>query len=272
MIQERKKSLKCTYVKKIIKWVIFVAIPFFFQYLSQSNEIYTYLISKGILSEHVDKDTLKEVFLVLYLLSALLLLFLNLLKSDIENSEYKDRQDDIATYMKEVLTSRLRNIFQNEDLSFDIRIFVPRNYTLWRFIHIFCKKKQLIFVCKNKKELANEGIKNNLEFEVYPNAQGLVGLCYQSKQAQYDNELDQTNSEIYNLNHSQIEKTRDLKFSLVYPIYKNKNKTNSVIAIVGIDSESKLDVTTELQQELRDLMSGFSQYLYKLVPEAFKGR
>ncbi len=259
-------------IKKIIKWILIVAIPFLFQYLSQANKIFTVLIEKGILNKDVDIEMIKEVFLIFSIVSTLGLLLVNMIITDIRNEKLESRQNDFTVYMKDVLTSKLCEIFNNRDLSFDVRIFVPHSFFVWKIFHFFYKKARLVFVCKNKKELAKEGIKDNLEFEVYPNIQGLVGLCYDTKQAQYDDELVETNSVLYNLNNSQIEKTRDLRFSLVYPIYDNEDKDNTVIAIVAIDSASQISIKDDQQQQLIALLSGFSQYLYKLVPEAFKGR
>lgn len=261
-------------VKKCIKWILITLIPIIFEYLAQSKRVFVFFIEKGIFNKDIDIEQIQDMCLIISIVSTVVVLTINLIRVDIQMDSVAERREKVCSYLKEVLIASLRDFFGNQYLTVDVRIFVPRKYRWWKIRKLFNKNAELIFVCKNERALAREGIKSDLSFVVYPKPQGLVGNCYKSRQAQYDDNLKENNSIKYGLDDNQIEKTNDLNFSLVYPIYnKNNDSGKSIIsAIIAIDCESPLKVEDDKVSNLANRVGGFAKYLHELVPEVFSER
>ena len=169
---------------------------------------------------------------------------------------------------KHILTSSLGRRFLSDSSSFDIRIFIPKNPLLYKILdklHISNFKRK--FAIKNIDLIAEQGITKNLQFEVYPNQEGLVGLCYKTKSMVYDDDLENTNDKIYQLNQNQISRTSNLKWSICCPVC---DKTNSVVAIIALDGKTKITIDEKKEDTLRNELLAFSCLLYDSVPQLFK--
>lgn len=152
-----------------------------------------------------------------------------------------------------------------------MRIFVPEKTLKWRITHIINKNNALFFRIKNIDGLAEAGITNDLKFQVLPpeEKQGLVGECFVTKKMVYDDNLIQSNSTDYHLSEYQINKTNDLRFIIVCPIF---SENGEVIAIIAFDSKNDIKVTQENKEALSDLILNYTQQLYEKVPELFKAK
>ena len=85
----------------------------------------------------------------------------------------------------------------------------------------------------------------------------------------YDDNLIQSNSTDYHLSEYQINKTNDLRFIIVCPIF---SENGDVIAIIAFDSKNDIKVTQENKEALSDLILNYTQQLYEKVPELFKAK
>lgn len=127
------------------------------------------------------------------------------------------------------------------------------------------KKHKIIFTIRNLEVFAKRDTTDNLELEVYPKPQGLVGLCYSNKMMYHDDNLAFTNDRDYNLSQSQIFKTKDLKFCLVCPIF---NSDNEVISILAFDSKQEIKLNDpDVQEAVENSVLNFSQLLHARVPD-----
>ena len=85
----------------------------------------------------------------------------------------------------------------------------------------------------------------------------------------YDDNLIQSNSTEYHLSEYQINKTNDLRFIIVCPIFA---ENGDVVAIIAFDSKNDIKVTRENKEALSDLILNYTQQLYEKVPELFKAK
>ena len=135
------------------------------------------------------------------------------------------------------------------------------------FAKISLKQYEHAVIIKNITGFANDDVTSKLKFEVAPNPVGLVGRTFKDKCIYYDCDLENTNTSMYNLSHSQINKTNDLKFSLTCPIFKTKDE---VVAILAIDSRQKIDISGKNEKIITNSVNNFSTQLYEYVPDLFK--
>lgn len=151
---------------------------------------------------------------------------------------------------------------------FDIRIFIPKFPTLYKiadFLRIPNVPRK--FVIKNIELIAEPGTTNNLEFEVFPHQEGLVGDCYFRKAMVYDDDLETTNSINYNLGQNQITRTSNLKWSICCPVFED---SNTVVAILALDGKTKITIDQRNESALREQLIAFSRLLFDSVPQLFK--
>ena len=171
---------------------------------------------------------------------------------------------------KNILASSLGKRFLSQASSFDIRIFVPKHPILYKLAERFgYEKYHKKFTVKNIDLISEQGITKNLEFEVYPNEEGLVGMCYNTKYMVCDDDLEHTNDKIYRLSQNQINRTSNLKWSICCPICDD---SNSVVAIVALDGKTKITLDKKKETALQEEMSAFCYMLYDSVPQLFKRR
>lgn len=251
----------------IIKIFIVSLLPTLLQYISNSN-LLEILQKAQIIGMAVDVPKVKTVIgLFGCVLTAFMLVYYQWsAEKKIANLE-KINNQLLELHKKsfvKLLSSKVSNTFEK----INIRIFVP-HYSLKYYLSC---KRHLEFVIKNFSELADTGITNNLRFQVLPtaSAEGLVGDCYNSKRMVYDDNLEETNEQNYHLSEYQKNKTRTLKFSMVCPLFKNKQE---VVAVVAFDSEEKVVMPSKNSEEYRQLTQlvlTYSQTLYETVPELFK--
>ena len=164
----------------------------------------------------------------------------------------------------------LAKIVDRDYCHIDVRIFVPEKTLKWR-ISPYCEHKNnaLFFRIKNIDGLAEPGITNDLKFQVLPEErrQGLVGECFKTKKMVYDDNLIQSNSTEYHLSEYQINKTNDLRFIIVCPVF---SENGDVVAIIAFDSKNDIKVTEENKEALSNLILNYTQQLYEKVPELFR--
>lgn len=253
--------------KIICKTVAFSLIPAMCAFLSKSDNALDYLKNSNYIGSNVNIEVFKDVLLICSIILTFILLTLNLILSEIKRETYREQNSEFLKYSKQAFIETLANHIGKEYLNINIRIFVPHKTLVWRILNKYNKNAKLDFIIKNIDGLAEEGLTKDLVFEVYPNPQGLVGQCFERHSMIYDTELDKTNKSDYNLSEFQICKTNNLKFGLVCPIYNDKVK---IVSILALDSTIHIDIPHGMEDVLRQSVLNFSQQIYKLVPEHFK--
>lgn len=253
----------------IIQGIIFSLIPALFAYLGQSDNILNYLQQKHYIGNSVDVKGLQDLCLIISIILTFLLLTVNLICSQLRENAYKEQRVAFIKFNKEIFIKTLADALGKEYANINIRIFVPKKPIIWYIKKMFCKKAKLYFTIKNIEGLAEPGLTNNLSFEVEPKHQGLVGECYQKHQMLLDDNLEESNEKNYNLNGYQINKTNNLKFILVCPLF-DMNKNDKITAIVAFDSTFPIKVDSkEKEKVLRRSVLNYTQQLQEYAPELF---
>lgn len=257
-------------LKQIGIVIIVSAIPAFLSYMANSTLIFDKLISYGLIGESINIPLIQDYCLWISIVFSAVFLSLNLTVTKIKYDNILDQRNKLIKMNKKVLSTVLGKRFLSETSAFDIRIFVPKHPILYKVsdkIRILKMPKK--FIVKNIDLISEQGITKDLQFEVYPKQEGLVGMCYNTKSIVYDDDLQNTNDKNYQLNQIQIDRTSDLKWSICCPIC---DKDNNVVSIIAIDGKTRIAIDDDKESALRENLPAFSYMLYDSVPQLFKRR
>lgn len=255
-------------VKQIISVVIFSAIPAFLSYLANSSLIFNKLIEYGVLGKNVNVELIQDYCLWIGIILSAIVLSTNLLVTKIKYENILEQRNLLIKMNKNILSTSLGKRFLSNTSSFDIRIFIPKHSLLYKLadkLHFASLSRK--FIIKNIDLIAEQGITKDLQFEVFPNPQGLVGMCYDTKLVVFDDDLEHTNSNSYNLKTNQIDRTSNLKWSICCPICDNND---TVVAIMALDGKAPIKISKEKETALNKEIVAFSRMLYDSVPQLFK--
>ena len=252
----------------IEKGILFSLIPAVFTLLGSSS-ILDELQQIGIIGTAVPIQGLKDLCSLLGILFTFALLTTNLIIHEMEEGKYRRQSQQLIKYNKDILVNTLSDCLGKEYSNIDIRIFVPYKTIWWRICHLLKHDRPLMFSIKNIDGLAEAGMTNNLKFCVEPESkkQGLVGECYHKRKIIYDDNLQETNDKEYNLTDYQRNKTNDLKFIIVCPIF---SQNRDIAAIVAFDSKHEIKVNGNNDKFINAILN-YTQQMYEYVPELFKG-
>ena len=255
-------------VRSILLFLVDIVVPCFLSYASCSDTMIEQLVTYGIIGAGVNIPFLKTILLWLSFAWIVLVLGIQLLCSRIKFEQMMSQRDSLLRMHKEVFTKALSHEVGREYCNINIRIFVPRVTVLMRLKKLFRKEHKVEFAIKNIPTLADAGMTEGLVFEVSPNPQGVVGICYSRKSIIFDDKLAITNStDTYKLNSFQIDKTSDLRLIICVPIL---SKNEDVIAIIAFDSRHEITVAEENKNKLSTSLLLFTRYLYDSIPELFR--
>lgn len=190
-----------------------------------------------------------------------------------ENNYYRESMKYLFDRHKEEFFELLRNkeseqIIYYVPKNIQIRIWVLPKFPERVFNSIINKHWHKYLTIRNYESLGSRGKTDNLKFEVYPNPQGIVGKCFNSKKVEYSWDLKKEDQKIvYNMTQTQDEQTNDLRFCLCYPVKEN----GRVIAVISFDSMEPMCVGNNMKDKmLADLFVGYSMDLYKSSTHLFK--
>lgn len=249
------------------KGIVLSLIPAICSYLSQSNNILSWLQKKGYLGANVDVEFLQNAMGIASIFFTFTLLTYPLIVNELKLKEYKQQRDSLIKNNKDIFEATLKNVLQLEHCRLNVRIFVPKITLCDRLKKRFTKSGVLEYHIRNIDGLAEKDITDSLAFQVFPDKQGLVGDCYNQKAVLYDDDLENSNEINYNLTRYQIAKTNKLKFILVCPIFSEKEE---IISIISLDSYDIIKIRDETKDILRNLVLNYTQSLYECIPELFK--
>ena len=254
-------------LKAIIKTVIISAIPAVLSYLANSSLPFDKLIEWKVLSAEVDIPLVQDWCLWLSIGMTAVLLSLNLIITQHKYECTLEERDRLIKMAKSILENSFVKKYFQEHVDFNMRFFVPKYSVLYwladRLKFKYIKKK---FVIKNIELIADPGITKDLQFEVSPKVEGLVGQCYTKKCVLWDDKLESTNTTAYNLDQHQISRTTDLKWIICCPIYGH---TSEIVAILALDGKTNTAITDN-EKTLGLELTAFSRMLFDAVPQLFK--
>ena len=267
-VKERNITVTGKIIKEVVKISVFTALASFLSYLANSKLIFEKLISAGIVSENIDIPLIQDYCLWLGIIISSLFLSLNLIITKVKFDHILEQRNQLIKMTKDIFSTSLGKHFSSDTSSYDIRIFIPKYSLLYKIadkIHFKAIHKK--FIIKNIDLIANQGTTKNLQFEVFPKSEGLVGFCYKTKTMAFDDDLENTNDIKYNLTRNQISKTSNLKWSICCPIC---NEIDEVIAIIALDGKTKIKIDKDNKKSLVEELLVFSRMLYDSVPQLFK--
>lgn len=261
------RTMKTKTLKTLIVTIVFSAIPAFLSYLASSSLIFDKLIQIGFLGETINIPLVQDYCLWIGIAFSAIFLSAKLFCTKQKYSHVLEQRNALIKMNKNILASSLGQRILSNSFAFDIRIFIPKHPFLYKILeklHIMINKK---FIIKNIDLIAEQGTTMGLSFEVFPKQEGLVGACYSTKAMIYDDDLEHTNCEKYQLKQNQIARTSGLKWSICCPIF---DESNVVVAVLALDGKTRIKIDKEKEAMLREEILVFSRMLYDSVPMLFK--
>jgi hypothetical protein len=148
-------------------------------------------------------------------------------------------------------------------LDLNMRVWIEEKNHLVKKFKYDKGYKSKVFYVKHLKNLSKEGNKNNLYFEVHPNIQGLVGICYNNKKTIHIEDVSNLYDN-HNLNDYQKKLTSDTKFVLCIAILNQKDQ---VVAIVSFDHQNGLKIPVQHKDEIYGILELFCTTIFENIPE-----
>ena len=259
---------------KVIIISLYLLVPALLTYLGQNNSFFNYLQNNRIISLETERiPVIKDILLIAGIFLTIVPSGIKLVRLEWDNKYYLEQRDFLIKYVKDMFMEAFESKVDKKFIDLNIRIFVPiykrnveRKKRTRLFSLPFCISKRVLFKIKNIKGLSDPGTTNDLEFEVYPKIQGIVGRCYNIKTVYVDEDI-KSNNENYNLTEYQKSKTCDVEFCLCVPIF---GKDSNVIAIMSLDSTRPMPIPSKNRGELYNILYNFSKSFNEQLPELFK--
>lgn len=254
------------YKKHYIKNIFIPFITAILSYFAKSSCFFNTLAKFKIPSETI--SNIQEYCLLGSIILSSLIISVTLFRQDNKIKIAKVQSENLIAMVKDSFNKTI-NSELNQEIDFNVRIFVPHKSFYYKLMHRINKNHPLEFVIKNYANLAKSDKTNELRFIVEPKdqAQGLVGKTYTSRKIVYDNNLYNNNDTTYNLNEYQISKTNDLKFSLTCPIMDSHN---NIVSIVAFDTTNSVNINQRNENTISRAVNNFSRLLYDSIPDYFK--
>lgn len=269
MSPEYKKHFEVTCRTMIIRYFFDIAIPAVTAYLASSDSLLQFLIKHNVLASSINISLFQDICLFINIVFTTFILCFRLIKYEFRQKSSNKKISGLYNMVKKIIQSNLCQISGDSNISFDLRIFVPKkSFRRW-IKSLFSKNAEKWFIIRNVEPFASRDVTEHLEFRVEPNPQGLVGSAYTKKSIVYDDNLSETNSTAYSLDQTQVSRTSSLLWSICIPIL---NENNDVIAIMALDSNtSDLDITAN-KDAVRRLTNTIAIMMRDSVPELFKSK
>lgn len=258
-------------IKSVFIVLFFTFIPGFAMYLAGEKSILDIWQSQGYIGPKVSLPFVKQSLRILSV--GLTALYLSITREFLKNKLHiiEIQRCSLINNLKRSFLEAFQNKISNASINaINIRIFIEKKDYL-RFLKALLGKyasyiPKKYYIIKNIDGLSNAGNTNNLQFEVSPNSQGLVGKCYNQKSIVYDEDL-MVSEEDYNLNSYQRNKTCDIRFCLCAPIFGNDGE---VVAIVAFDSVERITIESDDKNVWKVMITNYCQTLHENLPDLFK--
>lgn len=254
-------------IKQFFASLLFTAIPTVLSYLASSQIVFSFLINIKMIPSTTNVPLVQDYCLWIGLaLSGIFITFRNFFLR-MSADRLTNERNQLIGYCKYNLTNALMVHIPSLP-EYDIRIFIPKHPLLYKLSsHKLFKRIPIEFAIKNVEIIAHQDNTRKLSFEVSPRCEGLVGRCYRSKNIEFDDNLEQTNSTDYNLGNHQLSRTSRLEWAICCPIFNDKNE---VVAILSLDSTSKITIGSHNLKLIKNQITDFAQILYDSAPQLFK--
>lgn len=257
-------------MKKIIFLGILVTfIPSLLTYLSSSDSFLEWLVNEGI----IRNQNINLVGTILGIASVaiptlVLFIFYEIFKYKAEN--LKKQRNEILTLLKDAYFYEYEKKMNLNDKTFEnlrMRVWKPKTLLFYRRNNKEFVWNPTLFKLLPQHNFDRNNIKNNLQFEVKPASQGLIGECFKTRKMTYSENVKLESEERYNLDPHQQSVTLDTKFVLCYPIFNSKN--TKITSIVSFDLEKEVQIPAYKKKYTTETFGYFCTNLSEIVPEIF---
>lgn len=214
------------------KTIISSVIPTFLIYIGNTDGFLKLLIEHKFIEKSENIANMQFWCFLFGCLWAGLIIPVQLAKTKIRLREIEEEFNELLKFNKEIHLKSAKEKIKKQSVNFRTRVFIPEKgfVKIWKN---FRYKKQE-FRLKYFKSISDSIAIKNLQFEVTPNIQGMVGKTFECKKILIDFDVQKTD---YNLSYYQRSNTSDVKFCSTVPIFDEKNK---VKAIISVDSEKEV--------------------------------
>lgn len=254
----------------VFRILLFISIPSFFAYLAGSHSILNQWKELQYLGERFNTSLVKD-----YLLFFGILITSGYLTITNEINRRKlftilAQRAALINQIKESALIYLENIIGDEHVSsIKFRVWREKNNIITRLQKKICSIMKIncpVILHQSIIDGLTEMDKTGLYFEVKPNIQGLVGICYNEREIIYEEDLSLVIDQ-YDLRPFQLCKVRSIRFCLCTPVFDAKDE---IVAIITFESIHYIKISSEIELRLADVITNFSQTLYQNCPELFK--
>jgi hypothetical protein len=240
-----------------------------FTYLSQTTYLFDFLQKNNYITVKCSLVEIQDFCLVISIVLTFIFIVSQYGFALCKYDKFLKQRNALLKVIKTILVNALESEFKKNGLHFEIRLFLPQHRIWYWFADFFKLKHRIIYHIKNLSVWADVGKTKKLSFEVKPQSQGLVGMCFSEKNMVYDSNLKVTNKTNYKLSKLQLDQTSDLRFIVCCPILGPEPK-EKVVAILAFDTKAEINLTPKQIDNLRDPLYTFSRQVYEAVPELFR--
>ncbi|MNC29318.1 hypothetical protein D3C75_775620 [compost metagenome] len=263
----RESDYNLRAIRIILRVLFFVFVPAFLAYLASDKSIIDNLTQAKVLGEKFNVSLAKQIFLIVgILIGNLLLVVLYELKNNKSNALYS-RNIVLINQVKTTFLYGLGSLIGDNAKSIKLRVFREEKNlsTLIKLFKCWIKGEQFprVFRIVHVDGLSDNDVSHSLAFEVYPQLQGLVSECYNSKEIKYEEDISTLDIQ-YNLTPFQVSKTRNTKFCLAIPIF---NTDNNIVTIITLDCIYSISISNDA--EVANMINVFTQDLSKFFPKLY---
>ncbi len=244
--------------KELIKFFLFFSLPVVFSFLGQAS--LTDKLLTGLSYRPDQIRTMKDYCCLAGIILTFLPLGITYRHNVISTMECRREHGFLLQQLKVYFMAAIRGL--NPAAVINIRIFTPK----WPLLNKIGMGSSIRFISRNINGLTDDSIKDDLEFRVFPNPQGLVGKCYSQKKMFFDSNL-QTSPQDYNLDEYQKAKIFGTKFCACVPIF---NKKAEVTAVIMYDSRYEINMTPSGQKKMFSMLYKFSNEIGENLKSLFK--
>ncbi|HHW00559.1 MAG TPA: hypothetical protein GXX36_13545 [Clostridiaceae bacterium] len=256
----------------ILRIILWSVLPSLLTFLGKSHIDLSFIQKVVPVFSDITPTVFKDYFLLTGMLISLILVDMQFAISEFDRRTVTSQRHFLIQYIKNIFIESLEAKLGEENTGINIRIFVPKRGILKNIkkgIEILFGNKvkfKKVFVIKNMDCLSEPGVTNGLGFEVKPEIQGLVGLCYHRKAFVYEEDI-KSPKENFKMNEFQRDKLANIRFWMCVPVV---NKKNEVIAIISFDSKNKIKISKLEHDELSRAVRNFSQFFGEGLPDLLK--
>lgn len=249
--------------------LIITSIPALLAYLSSSNAFLEWLVEKEIIAVQ-SKNFISTLLGIASLVLPSLILFFLYEYYKIKAEKLQIQRDKILYLLKDTYFTVYEKNMEFPEGTFEnlsMRVWKPKSAVFFTKNKLSIKWKVRLFELSTKYNFDKNNFKDKLRFEIFPNTQGLIGECFQTKKIVYSKNVAKESKRKFNLDDHQLAVTEDTKFVLCVPMFDPTTK--KINSIISFDLEKEVQIPTSKRKYTTKFFRYFCNDLNGIAPEIF---